>query len=352
MRGTYTLSVRLTDRPHQTCRCPKRLHSTVVLLYILRSYLLAIDAFISSSRQRRRYEAQCESHALASVRRRYTTSVVPNTARRVLALSGFTICANNTRLTNHATTLKTFSMSNNRDHIVKQRRNDHLLKNLPTEVLLKARSTLVSLSGALKPKQDQQPRPKLSKQESKENKSHEQLKTSRSEPEFREMRKNKSRSRIDSAPREFVRPRPLSVGATKRFDKEMDDIHLGNFAKEPSIHQKEGGSSEDVCVQSRLVIPVSERLSNQDVQVQEVSERPRKKLSFRDPEIVGSGCATLGRSHKLMGINSLNRRPNRLSLRSDTHYSSLDGLDCDLEVGKLLSSQSVYSKLVKLIISQ
>lgn len=228
-------------------------------------------------------------------------------------------------------------MSNHRDHIVKQRRNDHLLKNLPTEVLLKARSTLVSLSGALKPKHDQQqPRPKLLKQESKDKKSNEKLKTSRSDPDFREMRKNKPRSLIDNAPREYVgvRPRPLSVGAAKRFDKEIDDIHPGSFTKESSLHQREFGSTEDVCVQSRLVIPVNERLINQDVQVQEVSERPRKKLSFREPEIVGSGCATLGRSHKLMGINSLTRRPNRLSLRSDTHYSSLDGLECELEVGK------------------
>lgn len=228
-------------------------------------------------------------------------------------------------------------MSNHRDH-TKQRKNEHLLKNLPTEVLLKARSTLFSLSGALKPKHDQQQRPKLPKQESKDKKSHERLKSSRSEPEFSEVRKNKHRSRIEDGHhfREYVggvRPRPLSVGANKRYEKELEDYH-GSFAKESSPLHRQFESAEEVCVQSRLVIPVAERL-NQDVQMQDVSERPRKKLSFREPEIISSGSATLGRSHKLMGVNSLSRRPNRLSLRTEPHSSSLDGLDSDLEVCEL-----------------
>nr|XP_021196378.2 capon-like protein isoform X1 [Helicoverpa armigera] len=226
-------------------------------------------------------------------------------------------------------------MSNHRDQS-KQRKNEHLLKNLPTEVLLKARSTLFSLGGALKPKheQQQQQRPKLPKQDSKDKKSHERLKPSRSEPEFSEVRKNKHRSRIeDVQPREYtgsMRPRPLSVGASKRYEKELEDYHIGGFLKEPSPLHRQFESAEEVCVQSRLVIPVMERL-NPDVQVQDVSERPRKKLSFREPEIMSSGSATLGRSHKLMGVNSLSRRPNRLSLRSEPHSSSLEGLDSDLE---------------------
>lgn len=222
-------------------------------------------------------------------------------------------------------------MSNHRDH-TKQRKNEHLLKNLPTEVLLKARSTLFSISGALKPKHDQ--RPKLPKQESKDKKNPERLKSSRSEPEFSEVRKNKHRSRIEDArTREYVsggRPRPLSVGAIKRFD--LDDFHNGNFPREPSPIHRQFDSAEDMCVQSRLVLPMTERL-NQDVQMHDVNERPRKKLSFREPEIVNSGSATMGRSHKLMGVNSLSRRPNRLSLRSEPpHASSLEGIDSDLEV--------------------
>ncbi|CAH1647704.1 unnamed protein product [Spodoptera littoralis] len=224
-------------------------------------------------------------------------------------------------------------MSNNKDH-GKQRKNEHSLKHLPTEVLLKARSTLFSLGGALKPKHDQQQRPKLPKQEAKDKKNQEKLKTSRSEPEFSEVRKNKHRSRIEEVhPRDYsggLRPRPLSVGATKRYEKEFDDYHSGPFPKEPSPLRRQFDSAEEVCVQSRLVIPVIERL-NPDIQIQDVNERPRKKLSFREPEIISSGSATLGRSHKLMGVNSLSRRPNRLSLRSEPHSSSLEGLDSDLE---------------------
>ncbi|KAG6446539.1 capon-like protein [Manduca sexta] len=226
-------------------------------------------------------------------------------------------------------------MSNHRDHS-KQRRNDHLLKHLPTEVLLKARSTLVSLGGALKSKQDNQNRSKTLKQETKDKKNQERLKSSRSEPEFNDVRK-KHRSRIEeSSSREFsssVRPRPLSVGATKRYDKDIEDWHCGSFLKDPSpLRQRQFDSTEEVCVQSRLVIPVIERLGNPDVPMQDVSERPRKKLSFREPcEVVGSSSATLGRSSKLMGVNSLTRRPNRVSLRTDTRSSSLEGLDSDLE---------------------
>lgn len=200
----------------------------------------------------------------------------------------------------------------------KHRRND--LKSLPSEVLLKARSTLVSLV-----KSKQEPQRKLSKEPRKK----ERLKSSRSEPDFE--RKVKHRSRIDE-PRDYpgTRPRPLSVGAMKRYEDEMD-FHCSNYKeanaypKEASLH-RQFDSTDDLCVQSRLAIPVGERL-DQDV-------RPRKKLSFREPEIVGSASATLGRSSKLMGVNSLTRRPNRLSLRSEIH-SSLDGLDSDLEVSGL-----------------
>ncbi|XP_049886274.1 capon-like protein [Pectinophora gossypiella] len=223
-------------------------------------------------------------------------------------------------------------MSNHRDNDAKHRRNDHLLKKLPTEVLLKARSTLVTLGGALKSKHDQQHRSKFSKQDEKEKKKG--LKTSRSEPEFNEINKNKHRSRIDeTSPREYigVRPRPMSVGAIKRYDEETE-FKCGSFQNEMSpVRQKHFDSSEDVCVQSRLVIPVIERLSGQDVQMTEVTERPRKKLSFREPEIVGSGSSTLGRSHKIMGVNSLTKRPNRFSLRSEAHLSSLERLEPDLE---------------------
>ncbi|XP_026759635.2 capon-like protein isoform X1 [Galleria mellonella] len=226
-------------------------------------------------------------------------------------------------------------MSNHKDNNVKNRKNDHLLKNLPTEVLLKARSTLVSLSGALKPKHDQQEKPRLTKQDIKERK-NDKLKNSRSEPEFSEMRKNKHRSRINgSVSREYVsgvKPRPLSVGAIKRYEKDTDEYHCGSFSKDVSpLHQRQYESSEDICVQSRLVIPVIERLSNQDMAMHDPNDRPRKKLSFREPEIISSGSATLGRSHKLMGVNSLTRRPNRVSLRSDARSSSLEGLDSDLE---------------------
>jgi hypothetical protein len=223
-------------------------------------------------------------------------------------------------------------MSNNRDN--KQKRNDHSLKNLPAEVLLKARSTLFSISGALKPKNEQQC-PKLTKQDSKDKKNQDRLKSSRSESEFSDLRKSRHRSRNeDGVPREFAvgaKPRPLSVGAVKRYDKETDDFHGSNFVKEVSpLRQRLFESSDDVCVQSRLVIPVVDRQSTQDIS-QDGSERPRKKLSFREPEIVGSGSATLGRSHKIMGVNSLTRKPNRISIRSDVH-SSLEILDTDLEV--------------------
>lgn len=194
-------------------------------------------------------------------------------------------------------------------------------KSLPTEVLLKARSTLFSLGGALKSKEQH----RKSKELKKKNK--ERLKSSKSEPEFSDIRKTKHRSRIDDTPREYgVRPRPLSVGAMKRYEDDLE-FHCGSFQKDASS-QRQYDSTDDVCVQSRLVIPIIERLG-QDLS--DVNERPRKKLSFREPEIIGSASATLGRSHKLMGVNSLTRRPNRISLRSDMH-SSLDGLDSDLEV--------------------
>nr|XP_034839339.1 uncharacterized protein LOC117995429 [Maniola hyperantus] len=205
-------------------------------------------------------------------------------------------------------------MSNHKEN-EKHRRSD--LKSLPSEVLLKARSTLVSL---VKPKHEPQRKPSKKK---------ERLKSSRSEPEFD--RKAKHRSRLDES-RDYAtpRPRPLSVGAMKRYEDEID-FHCANY-KETNLYQKEASlqrqfdSTDDVCVQSRLVIPAVER---RDVE-QDTSERPRKKLSFREPEIVGSASATLGRSSKLMGVNSLSRRPNRLSMRSEMH-SSLDGLDSDLE---------------------
>ncbi|XP_026500864.1 capon-like protein isoform X1 [Vanessa tameamea] len=213
-------------------------------------------------------------------------------------------------------------MSNNKDQ------DKHKPKSLPTEVLLKARSTLFALGGALKSKQEPQ-RTKPPKQDLKNKKNQERLKSCRSEPEFGDIRKVKHRSRIDDLPRDYVgsRPRPLSVGAMKRYEDDVE-FHCGSFPKDTSI-QRQFDSTDDVCVQSRLVIPIIERLG-QDVHMQDVNERPRKKLSFREPEIVGSGSATLGRSSKLMGVNSLTRRPNRISLRSDMH-SSLDGLDSDLE---------------------
>lgn len=229
-------------------------------------------------------------------------------------------------------------MSNHRDHNIKQRRSDNTLKSLPSEVLLKARSTLVSLGGALKPRHDQTQKPKVTKQQVKDKKNNEKLKTSLSEPEFNDVRKNiKHRSRIDENNfREYAsatRPRPLSVGALKRYNSQIDDFACGSLPRDASpLRQRRFESSEEVCVQTKLVIPVADRLSNQEVQVLEVNERPRKKLSFREPEIMGSGSVTLGRSHKLMGVNSLTLRPNRLSLRSESKFSSVDGLDSDLEV--------------------
>ncbi|XP_045510153.1 uncharacterized protein DDB_G0284459 isoform X3 [Colias croceus] len=210
-------------------------------------------------------------------------------------------------------------MSNHKDH-EKHRRNEHLLKNLPSEVLLKAKSTLVSL-GALKSKDRQK------KQETK-NKKNERLKSSRSEPEFSEMRKVKHRSRIDEAPRDYlaVRPRPMSVGATKRYEDAME-YNSNTLPKESSPLHRRFESSDEVYVQSRLVLPVIDRF--QDNHMQDVNERPRKKLSFREPEIVTSGSATLGRSSKLMGVNSLTRR-NRASIRNEPN-PSLEGMDSDLE---------------------
>lgn len=231
-------------------------------------------------------------------------------------------------------------MSNHRDHNIKQRRSDHTLKSLPSEVLLKARSTLVTLGGALKPKHDQNQKLKVTKQQVKEKKINEKLKTSHSEPEFNDVRKNiKHRSRIEeNNSREYTgaaRPRPLSVGALKRYNSQIDDFVCGSFPRDASpLRQRRFESSEDVCVQTKLVIPVADRFGSQEVQVLEVNERPRKKLSFREPEIMGSGSVTLGRSHKLMGVNSLTLRPNRLSLRSESKFSSVDGLDSDLEVGE------------------
>ncbi|XP_038216321.1 capon-like protein isoform X2 [Zerene cesonia] len=211
-------------------------------------------------------------------------------------------------------------MSNHKDH-EKHRRNEHLLKSLPSEVLLKARSTLVSL-GALKSKDRQK------KQEIK-NKKNERLKSSRSEPEFSEIRKVKHRSRIDEAPREYigVRPRPMSVGATKRYEDAME-YNCNTLPKESSPLHRRFDSSDEVYVQSRLVLPVIDRF-NQDAHMQDLNERPRKKLSFREPEIVTSGSATLGRSSKLMGVNSLTRR-NRASIRNEPN-AGLEGMDSDLE---------------------
>lgn len=234
-------------------------------------------------------------------------------------------------------------MSNHRDHNIKQRRSEHTLKSLPSEVLLKARSTLVSLGGALKPKHDQHQKTKVAKQQGKEKKkNNEKLKTSHSEPEFNEVRKNiKHRSRIEeNNSRDYSsasRPRPLSVGALNRYNSQIDSFACGSIPRDMSpLRQRRFESSEDVCVQAKLVIPGTDRFGSQEVPVQELNERPRKKLSFREPEIVGSGSATLGRSHKLMGVNSLTLRPNRLSLRPESKFSSADGLDFDLEVGAFI----------------
>lgn len=228
-----------------------------------------------------------------------------------------------------------------RDHS-KQRRNDHhSLKSLPSEVLLKARSTLVSLGGALKHKHDHHAKGKSSKQEKlQEKNNHERLKSSRSEPEFSEIRK-KHRSRLEeSTTRDYggtTRQRPMSVGVgTKHYDKDLENYRCGSFPRDMSPIHRHADSTEEVCVQSRLYIPVAERLNNQDVQIQDVNERPRKKLSFREPEIIISNdhgdTATLGRSNKHMGVNSLSRRPNRTSLRNEAFSSSLEGLELDLEV--------------------
>ncbi|XP_063632834.1 capon-like protein isoform X1 [Cydia splendana] len=219
-------------------------------------------------------------------------------------------------------------MAHNSEH-GKQRRNDHMLKNLPTEVLLKARSTLFSLSGALKSKQDHNTT--TLKHESK-NKKTQILKNSRSEPEFRELHSNRRRSRADGvgAPKDYAgaRPRPKSVGPMKLYDNEEEFQGISEHKETPS-RLRQFDSTEDVCIQSRLVIPVIDRFGSQEIQ--DTSERPRKKLSFREPEIVPSGILTLGRSNKHMGVNSLARKSNRLSLRAEVHSSSLNGLDSDLE---------------------
>ncbi|CAK1554825.1 unnamed protein product [Leptosia nina] len=183
-----------------------------------------------------------------------------------------------------------------------KRKNEHTLKHLPAEVLHKARNTLFSI-GALKSK-DRQKKDTKSKKE--------RLKSSRSEPEFDD-RKVKHRSRIDDFPREY-RPRPLSVGA-KRYE---DEYHSNSVPKD--VLHRRFDSNDEIYVHSRLVLPMDKPDANHD-------ERPRKKLSFREPEIVG-GSATLGRSSKLMGVNSLTRR-NRASIRNE--HSSLEGIDSDLE---------------------
>ncbi|XP_050683229.1 capon-like protein isoform X1 [Leptidea sinapis] len=207
-------------------------------------------------------------------------------------------------------------MSNHKD-VEKYRRND-LLKNLPSEVLLKARSTLVSL-GALKPKERQK------KQETKNKNNSERLKSSRSEPEFREIRKVNHRSRVDE-PYVGGRPRPLSVGATKRFD---EDVYWNYDPPEDAspLHRRYESNAE-MCLQSRLVFPSFERL-NHELHTQDVNERPRKKLSFREPEIVG-GCAGASRSSKLMGVNSLSRRPDRVSIRSEPD-PNIEMIESDLQ---------------------
>ncbi|KOB72165.1 Uncharacterized protein OBRU01_12693 [Operophtera brumata] len=225
-----------------------------------------------------------------------------------------------------------------RDHSKQRRHDHHSLKSLPSEVLLKARSTLVSLGGALKHKNDHHEKGKSKQEKLQEKKNNERLKNSRSEPEFSEIRK-KHRSRLEESTREYgagaVRQRPMSVG-TKHYDKDLENYRCGSFPRDTSPLQRRADSTEEVCVQSRLYIPVAERLNNQDVQMQDVNEKPRKKLSFREPEIIISndhgGSATLGRSNKHMGVNSLSRRPNRTSLRNEEFGSSLEGLELDLEV--------------------
>ncbi|XP_048006643.1 uncharacterized protein LOC125241967 isoform X1 [Leguminivora glycinivorella] len=218
-------------------------------------------------------------------------------------------------------------MAHHPEH-VKQKRNDHLLKNLPTEVLLKARSTLFSLSGALKSKQDHN---KTTLTQESKNKKNQKLKNSRSEPEFREIHSNRRRSRADGigAPKDYTgaRPRPKSVGPMKVYNNEEEFRGTSELKDTPS-RLRQFDSTEDICVQSQLVIPVIDRFGSQDIQ--DTSEKPRKKLSFREPEIVPSGSLTLGRSNKHMGVNSLARKPNRLSLRAEVH-SGLNGLDSDLE---------------------
>lgn len=227
-----------------------------------------------------------------------------------------------------------------RDHS-KQRRNDHhSLKSLPSEVLLKARSTLVSLGGALKNKHDHHEKSKQEKVKEKKNK--DRLKSSRSEPEFSDIGKKHRSRKEESTAREYggeARQRPISVGGTKYYDKELENFRCDSYPRDTTPLRRHAESTEDVYLQSRLYIPVAERLSNQDIQMQDVNERPRKKLSFREPEIIISSdrgnSATLGRSNKHMGVNSLSRRSNRTSLRNETFSTSLEGLESDLEVSTI-----------------
>lgn len=228
-------------------------------------------------------------------------------------------------------------MSDQRDN-VRTRKNEHTLKHLPAEVLLKARSTLVSLSGALKPKQEQQKSNKKLKTE--------KLKNSKSEPEFNNGHSSRRRSRLEEKPRgEFgVRPRPVSVGCTKR--REYCDIDPGyRYGYSNDSVNNRYGSSEEI-LQSRLLIPVNgERTAHCEVQFHENNERPRKKLSFREPEITNGFGGTLGRSSKYMGVNSLSRRAQRYSLPPEKHSSSFERLDSDLEV-RIISNITAIIKVL------
>lgn len=241
-------------------------------------------------------------------------------------------------------------MSNHRDQNLRPKRNEHSLKTLPTDVLLKARSTLVSLSGVLKSRQhEQQQKIKYSKPDAKEKTKTktERLKNSKSEPEFNNMQKSRRRSRIDDkTSREYdIRPRPLSVGSRRQdYEDEMETFHLSSYTNgKLNNHKEMYDSAEEVFVQSRLVIPfANDRLSGTDIQTQEC-DRPRKKLSFREPEIE-SGSNTLGRSSKLMGVNSLVRRPQRISLPEKTSKGP-EGMDSDLEVTLIMIYFLTFSKI-------
>lgn len=221
-------------------------------------------------------------------------------------------------------------MSNQKDLNVRNKKNDHPLKHLPADVLLKARSTLVSLSGALKSKQQEQ-----QKNKDKCKEKSDRLRNSKSEPEFSDMQNNRRRSRIDEkSSEEFkIRPRPLSVGAKQRQYDDDDSYRCNSYSKESICNVSRYDSAEEVLVQSRLVIPITnDRLGGNELQ-QDTCDvgRPRKKLSFREPEIVNGCTATLGRSNKYMGVNSLNRRAQRL-LPPDRQSPKSEGIDSDLEV--------------------